>query len=244
MPLPCPTLRRLALAGLLAGSAAAAAPPSCAARSIATAPLVIELYTSEGCSSCPPADRWLSTLTRRAEVFPLAFHVDYWDRLGWTDRFARPAWTRRQYANAARNAGGGVYTPQVLVNGRDHRRWPSLPAADAAATVGVELARDGPDYVARVVRRPGAPPRLAAYWAVTEDGHVSQVRSGENQGATLHHDAVVRELLAVATVGDAPLAFTPGSGPDAVSGPKPRQVLFVVTDAATGTPLQAVRLGC
>ncbi|HKX93900.1 MAG TPA: DUF1223 domain-containing protein [Methylibium sp.] len=242
MPLPRPGLPLL-IAGLL-GATPAAGQPACAAQAAATAPLVVELYTSEGCSSCPPADRWLSTLKGRDGVFPLAFHVDYWDRLGWTDRFASPAWTRRQVDAAARRRSAAVYTPQVLVNGAEHRRWPALPAVSAPAVVALSLQRDGESYRARVGRLPGAPARLAGYWAVTEDAHVTRVRAGENGGATLHHDAVVRELHPVAQVGDAPLVFMPRSGPDPTSGPKPRQVLFVVTDADSGRPLQAARLGC
>jgi hypothetical protein len=242
MPLPHPGLPLL-IAGLVVATPAAGQ-TACAAHAAATEPLVVELYTSEGCNSCPPADRWLSTLKRRDGVFPLAFHVDYWDRLGWTDRFASPAWTRRQYDAAARRRSAAVYTPQVLVNGAEHRRWPALPAAAAPAVLALSLQRDGETYRARVSRLPGAPARLAGYWAVTEDDHVTRVRAGENGGATLHHDAVVRELHAVAQVGDAPLAFVPRSGPDPVSGPRPRQVLFVVTDADGGRPLQAARLGC
>lgn len=241
-----PAFPRLLLPLFVPALAAAAEPPvACSARSGATVPLVVELYTSEGCNSCPPADRWLGTLKGRADVLPLAFHVDYWDRLGWTDRFASPAWTRRQQEAGAHSGARFVYTPQVLVGGRDWRRWPALPAPASAAPVTLSLAREGGGYVARLTRLPGAPPLLSGYWAVTEDGHASQVRAGENAGVTLHHDAVVRELQAVPRI-DAgePLRFTPRSGPDALSGPRPRKLHLVVTDAATGLPLQALSLGC
>ncbi len=224
----------------LAGAASHAA--QCSAQSGAGAPLVVELYTSEGCSSCPPADRWLSQVKGRGDVVALAFHVDYWDRLGWTDRYASAAWTKRQYEVGARSGAGFVYTPQVLVNGRDYRRWPSLPAGAAAAPVALSLARDGEAYVAQVTRQAGAPRNLSGYWAVTEDGHVTQVKSGENHGATLKHDAVVRELLHVAVVGDGALRFQPR--PAEPGGAGTRRVQFVVTDAQTGTPLQALALGC
>ena len=93
--------------------------------------------------------------------------------------------------------------------------------------------------MAEAARPDGAPTPLAGYWAVTEDGHVSQVRAGENLGATLHHDAVVRELLAVPVL-DSPARFVPGSAP----GSARRHVVFVVTEATTGRPLQALSLGC
>ena len=84
---------------------------------------MVELYTSEGCNSCPPADRWLSTLKADPAVVALAFHVDYWDRLGWKDRFASAAFTARQAAQQATNGARFSYTPQVVVDGRDRNDW-------------------------------------------------------------------------------------------------------------------------
>jgi hypothetical protein len=236
-----PFLPSLAVLGVLCGGAALAAEsePACAARSGAIVPHVVELYTSEGCSSCPPADRWLAGLKNRPDVVPLAFHVDYWDRLGWVDRHASPLWTRRQQEAVARAGARVVYTPQVLLDGRDYRGWPSLPAAAEPARVALSLRRDGAVYVAEAARRGGAPAALAGYWAVTEDGQVSQVRAGENHGATLNHDAVVRELLAVPVL-DTAARFVPASP----SGSGRRHVLFVVTEAESGRPLQALSLGC
>lgn len=239
-------MRRVLSALMLSLPALAAAvePSTCLARSGSQVPRIVELYTSEGCNSCPPADRWLSTLKGRADVVALAFHVDYWDRLGWVDRFASPDWTRRQQFASSRSGASFVYTPQVLVGGRDYRAWPALPAAEAS-TVELSLAREGEAYVASLVRRRGAPDELTGYWAVTEDGHRSQVRSGENAGVTLQHDAVVRELKPVLLIDEGrPARFTPGTAPDATSGPRPRRVVFVVTDARSGKPVQAVGLGC
>ena len=115
---------------LLAAVAAFAVPASadvCTAKSGREAVALVELYTSEGCDSCPPADRWLSTTFRKGvagvAAIPLAFHVDYWDRLGWKDRFASPAYTERQYVAMRANHAGFVYTPQVLVQGRDFPEW-------------------------------------------------------------------------------------------------------------------------
>src|SRR5664279_22720 len=97
----------------------------CSAKSgMQTVPL-LELYTSEGCSSCPPTDRWLSGISAAGmaadKVVPLAFHVDYWDYIGWKDRFAKPTFTARQHEVATHNRSGFVYTPQLVFNGNDYR---------------------------------------------------------------------------------------------------------------------------
>ena len=222
----------------------AGAADTCRATSGATAPVVVELYTSEGCSSCPPADRWLSTLKGRPDVLPLAFHVNYWDKLGWTDRFATPEGTARQYelAKLDRTAGGGVYTPQVRAAGRDWRSWPRLPAADSTPAPALSLMRDGDAVTAQVAAFAGAP-RLSGYWAVLENQHRSQVRAGENAGETLQHDHVVRLYRPVAawSAGEGQRAQLQVSRGEALF---PRRVVFVVTDAATARPLQAVALGC
>ena len=230
------------------GTLAHAADATCRIQSGASAPRVVELYTSEGCSSCPPADRWLGQLQGRADVVALAFHVDYWNGLGWKDRFASADFTRRQQLQQAVNGARYNYTPQVVVDGRDRPDWPSmgLAAAPVTAPVAIALVRDGERFEASVTATAGAPSRLAAYWAVTEDDHVSAVKAGENAGATLRHVAVVRELQPVAAwaqpVGAATtLRFTP-SWP--ASAGNPRRVNLVVLDAASGRPVQAVKLGC
>ncbi len=243
----------LALALVMPASGFAA--NSCEARSGATRVNVVELYTSEGCSSCPPADRWLSTLASDTgganPVLPLAFHVTYWDRLGWADRFARPAYTERQYSVAAAIGAAVVYTPQVIVNGADWRNWPRLPKLEAAPDVQVQLSRDGGTFTARIKRRDGAAitQPVSGYWALLEDGHKTTVRAGENSGATLRHDHVV---IAYQPVGAWPAANEqqwqwrpPLSKPEAglASGIE-RRVAFVVVDAKTQKPLQALALGC
>lgn len=218
----------------------------CGARSGAVAPAVVELYTSEGCSSCPPADRWLSTLKGRPDVLALAFHVTYWDRLGWPDRFARPEYTQRQYALAQRAGRSNVYTPQVLVNGQDWRHWPRLPAAAAAATAApvLKLARDGEVVTLQVAPAAAAAAgRWAGHWVVLEDSHQSRVSAGENAGETLRHDHVVRQFQPVpawaAAAGlNQQLRVSRGDANF------PRRVAFVVVDAASQKPLQAVVLGC
>lgn len=244
-----PCLAAAAL-GLLATQALAQAPAACSARSGPTVAPIVELYTSEGCSSCPPADRWLSTLKADANVLAFAFHVDYWDYIGWKDRFAHPVHSARQGQQQAVNGARVRYTPQVVLNGADRPAWPMpvrpLAGPAARAAVDLVLARDGERFSATVLPAADAPARLAAWWAVTEHGHVSAVRAGENGGQTLKHDFVVREYRPVAAwasaaQGATTLQFTPSVPADPAH---PRQVSLVVVDAAGGKPLQGVRLGC
>ena len=246
----------LPLLVLLLGRAAAGAaePPLCEARSALRQTPLVELYTSEGCSSCPPADRWLSTLKgapppgqAQPPVLAAAFHVSYWDRLGWPDRFASAEFTARQAELMRASGARYVYTPQVLVNGRDWRGWPTLPVADAAlARASILLQRRGAQVQVRVAPGPGAPPQLALWWALLEDGHGSAVSAGENRGEQLRHDHVVRRYgrlpawpASAGAVQLPPLeAATKGEGGHAA------RLLVVVTDAATGAPLQAAQLVC
>ena len=250
--LPFFTRRACALIGGLAAAASLAAQPaaSCAARSASLVTPVVELYTSEGCNSCPPADKWLSRLVTEPDVVALAFHVDYWDRLGWKDRFSSAAHTERQAQQQAVNGARFSYTPQVVVDGMDRQGWPALrvsaSARSATAPVQLNLVRDGERFTATVQPLAGSPARLAAYWAVTEQGHVSAVKAGENEGVTLKHDFVVREYKPVPAwnvKGEAPstLSFSPAAAADAAH---PRHVNLVVVNADTGRPVQALKLGC
>lgn len=244
------------LALLLAGSpslwAAGAGDPTvqCSAQSAARVAPVVELYTSEGCSSCPPADRWLSSLKLGPDAVALAFHVDYWDRLGWKDRFASPAYTQRQAQHRQSNGARFSYTPQVVVDGRDQPDWHALPAREpwgtrATAHVAITLSALGGRYTATVRPEAGAPARLAAYWAVTESGHTTTVKAGENDGATLSHDHVVRALQAVsAWVAEFGNAVTLNYQPATPASTRARQLNLVVVDADTGRPVQALKLGC
>jgi len=223
---------------------------ACSASSGRTMVPVVELYTSEGCSSCPPADQWLSRFKADPAVVALAFHVDYWDRLGWKDRFGSPAYTARQAQQQQSNGARFSYTPQVVVDGRDRTDWPALAAPLAArsgnAPVELTLAREGQRVTASVTPLAGAPRQLTAYWAVTEQGHVSAVRAGENEGATLKHDYVVRAYRTVAawaTSAGAPASFAYDL-PTAADPAHPRAVNLVVVNAETGRPVQAVKLGC
>ena len=199
------------LAAALAIGAFAAAPANgaaCSAKSGPQAVPLIELFTSEGCSSCPPADRWLSATfaksSPRAAGIALAFHVDYWDRLGWKDRFATPAFTERQYDEMRANGGRFVYTPQVVVQGKDFPEWhdrravatlaaASAKPARAEITLAAERER-GWIAVKATARVPSPADRKGAvlYVALADDGLASEVKAGENAGARLEHDNVVR----------------------------------------------------
>jgi len=223
---------------------ATATAAACQAQSGATPPRVVELYTSEGCSSCPPADRWLSTLKGRSDVLALSFHVTYWDKLGWPDRFASSEFTQRQYAQARRDGSAQVYTPQVVVQGQDWREWPRLPPVPAAGLLPtLSLARQGDGVEAVVQPSAGQRGTWSGYWAVLEDNHASAVKAGENSGETLRHDHVVRLLRRLPTW-DAAVPQRLQLQVSRGVPEHPRSVVLVVTDGATQRPLQALRLDC
>ncbi len=228
-------------------TAALAQPNQCSVTSGATITPVVELYTSEGCSSCPPADKWASSLkgtSASGGAVVQAFHVGYWDYIGWVDRFAAPAYTQRQRDVAAKNKLRGIYTPQAVLDGKDWPRWSGTPTTQEPAKANITLKQQGTDqFEASVVPLPPAT-SWSAYWTITEHGHNSKVQAGENKGEFLKHDFVVRQLVQAgqyqATDGPQKLklnsiAHTPGH---------PRQVNLVVFDDKTGKPLQAVSLQC
>jgi len=187
--------------GLAALTTLAALPQPCFAGD-AGRPTVVELFQSQGCSSCPPAAANVAAISDRADVLALAFAVDYWDRLGWKDTFSKPAWTARQYAYARAMGRDGVYTPQVVVNGRVEgdgldangladliRRGdrgaggPSLSFAGGSVRVGAGAAPAG-----------GADVWLARY--IPRSVEVTVLR-GENAGHTLSYKDVVREMVLI-----------------------------------------------
>jgi len=178
-----------------------------AARAQAPArPLVVELFTSEGCSSCPPADAVLSDLARsRPDVLPLAFHVTYWDRLGWPDPFALRAATERQRDYAAVLGLDGLYTPQMVVDGRTDvvgsDRGGVLAALRGAASarpeqVALRLSRAGGQITLEVGA--GHAPQGSLLLIGYDTEHRTKVARGENAGSTLTESNVVRGLSRVA----------------------------------------------
>jgi hypothetical protein len=202
-------LALLVLALALSGGIDAA---QCRAVSPATTTALVELYTSEGCDSCPPADRWLSSLGPRGfapdRVVPIALHVDYWDYIGWKDPYARQAHSARQRKMAKLARAAMVYTPQVLLQGQDFRHWNSasfdqavskINAQPAKARISLSLDARGKDRFELEVAAEllGAAPgeAIALFLGAYENKLVSEVKAGENRGRTLPHDYVVLQWV-------------------------------------------------
>lgn len=166
---------------------------------------LLELYTSEGCNSCPPADRWLSAIRGSDSLVPLALHVDYWDRLGWKDRFASARFSERQYSLAQQAGSRAVYTPGVFLNLREFRGWGSGRFDDAVRAINAKPARadirlelDTPGLAQLAIKadfRLKAPNQGRAFVALYENRLSTDVKAGENRGVTLRHDYVVREWI-------------------------------------------------
>jgi len=247
--------RYLALTLLLASQAPVAmAAETCSARSGKTTTALLELYTSEGCSSCPPADRFLATLPNRArgldKVVPLAFHVPYWDYIGWTDAFAHPGYAERHSWLVARNGQRTVYTPHFFVSGKAVLNWHAgldqeiagVTADSATASIELRGAPSGKNELALTARVTSAPrdavPNL--FLAVTESGIVSAVRAGENRGATLGHDHVVRRLLGPFPVSGGSLAAHHAIALDPGWQRSQLRLVGFLQDADSGRVLQAV----
>lgn len=156
-----------------------------------------------------------------------------------------PASAQQQRSNGARFS----YTPQVVIDGVDRPRWQVVdsslfPRKRDPANVDIQLTREGAWVKATVQPRPGAPARIAAYWSITENGHVTSVKAGENQGAALNHDFVVRRFVPVAAWNATDLAAMSLRLDLDPPGAPPRFVNLVVVDEATQKPLQALKLGC
>jgi hypothetical protein len=199
---------RLALAFLALGVAVAAEARPCTAQSGPNTTALVELYTSEGCSSCPPADRWLSSLAARGyvpeRVVPIALHVDYWDYIGWKDPYAKRDFSLRQRKLTQLQRLALVYTPQVMLQGRDFRGWGTaafdeavaqINARPARARLGLEIVSVKSDALTvratAEVRDASQQDAAALYLGVYENRLESRVTRGENRGRTLAHDHVV-----------------------------------------------------
>ena len=247
-----------AMAGLLIPMTAMAIPaaPMCHATSGSQRGALVELYTSEGCSSCPPADRWFAQLAASADpkrLSLLAFHVDYWDSIGWPDRFGSAANSDRQRERVGNAGRRAVYTPQVMVGKRVGFPWgtpAALVALRAINALPSSLALDltampgagGYDVDLKASPMAGVSLQHAdLYLALYENGLSTQVKAGENEGVRLHHERVVRQLF-----GPYPLAGTQWSKalhvaapPDARAG---RLGLTAFVQSRSGDTLQALSL--
>jgi hypothetical protein len=188
-----------AILALLLPSLAAANQPVPAGT--APQPVVVELFTSQGCSSCPPADDYLGELARRRDVVALSFHVDYWDYIGWRDPFASPAATERQ-RDYARSLGlRMVYTPQMVIGGRKDAVGSDRAAVqrlieEAARQQQLEIgfSRDeGGRFYVELPAQPGFGGTASVWLAMFDREHETRVGRGENAGATLESYNVVRE---------------------------------------------------
>jgi hypothetical protein len=176
---------------------------------------LIELYTSEGCSSCPPAESWMTRLKDNPGLWknfvPIAFHVDYWDRLGWRDRFSSKQWTDRQFHYASLWKSESVYTPAVVQNGRELRDWSTTNFStpnEKAAGVLVAKTTDGRNFAIEYRPANAAAGNWDAHLALLASGVSSKVGAGENRGRDLKHDFVVLTLrdAAMEHGGDSPHA--------------------------------------
>lgn len=158
---------------------------------------LLELYTSEGCSSCPPAEAWLSNLIKEPQLWrdfvPVAFHVDYWDRLGWRDPFASKVWTARQYAYSSLWQTSTVYTPGFVLDGREwHNRGLPSSASELAGVLKVTIANN--ERVTASFQPAGTPSDYEIHLARLGFGMSTEVKAGENRGRKLLHDFVVLSL--------------------------------------------------
>ena len=223
----------------LARLAAAAVPlvVLCSSAGAASRPVVVELFTSQGCSSCPPADALLTRLAGRADLLPLAFHVTYWNALGWRDPYSFEAATERQAAYAT-ELGGGSYTPEIVVDGRHgmvgsaaREVEASIAAARGGDGVPLHLARSGGQVTIAVGAGRGEGRILLVGF---DPQHQTAVGRGENGGRTLTESNIVRSLRVVGRYTGQAMEVTEhgGAGQDAA----------VIIQGADGRILAAARI--
>jgi hypothetical protein len=228
---------------------------TCNATSGAQRAALLELYTSEGCDSCPPADRWVSALPARGfgatQVVTLAYHVDYWNYLGWNDPFAQARFTERQRFVNNRIRNRTIYTPQLMLDGRDYRQGLSLadfqqristvnrekPGADIALSMNVAADTLAASAHIKLNRKETG---AAVFLALYENKLANHVSAGENKGKRLEHDFVVRELAGPFSTEPATIHHQFRVAP--TWKPRDLSVAAFVQTAATGEVLQALAL--
>lgn len=219
---------------------------------------LLELYTSEGCSSCPPAEQWLSNLKKSGisnqQLIPLAFHVTYWDYIGWRDRFASDIYDQRQRGIARYNTQKTIYTPQFVLSGDDYRTYNQFNSdvhkiVSQNSVVDLKLsARKVDDMNIDVelyvdVTRSDVKD-VALFITIYEDDLNSNVEDGENEGELLHHDYVVRQLYGpfIQSGSDARISLKQSVTIDKKWKPKDLHLVAFAQNPHTGEVMQAVRL--
>jgi hypothetical protein len=201
-------LHRCVAVAIVAAALLVAAGSNRAARAAEDVPVVVELFTSQGCNTCPPADAYLGELAKRRDVVALSLHVDYWDYIGWKDTLSLGIATDRQRAYASHLGRGFVYTPQMVIDGAaeavgSHRATVAREIDDARAAAGkipVRVVYKGNDTM--TVSLPDAPSagKPATVWLVMYDAvHTTDIKSGENGGKQLTYYNVVREFRQIGT---------------------------------------------
>jgi hypothetical protein len=239
---------RILIASLLAGLPVAGM-AACVAQSGEGVTALVELYTSEGCSSCPPADRQLAQLRPGKRLVPLALHVDYWDDLGWHDPYAQEAFDRRQAWLVQVGGGRTVYTPQFFVGGEDVRpatldgRVRELNAHPARASLRLKARVQDSDTLSVSASAQSSVDGAELYLAVAENGLSSQVGAGENGGRRLSHDHLARAWVGPWSLQEGSLELR-RNVPLAKTWQRARlEVIAFVQDRHTGRVLQAVGTG-
>ncbi|MDA1088957.1 MAG: DUF1223 domain-containing protein [Proteobacteria bacterium] len=239
------TLKSLVTAASLAVAFSLAAPaPVIAAE--ATPLTVVELFTSQGCSSCPPADKFLGELAKRDDVLALSVHVDYWDYIGWKDPFADPRNTKRQRDYAKKLGLRYVYTPQMVIQGAfdstgSDRAKVQRKITEAAKLerLAVKISRAG-DGVRVALPNAGRVENAAIWLAVFDSQHDTEVKRGENSGQTLRYHNVVRGMTRIGTWTGQAVEITTKASEMAAQGRDGCAV--IVQSEKTGRILGAARL--
>jgi hypothetical protein len=221
--------------------------PATTFESGATQTTVIELFSSEGCSSCPPADAWMSQLKNSGELWknivPAVFHVDYWDGLGWSDRFAKAEFTQRQRTYAASWPTGAVYTPAFVVNGKEwsgffNREAPPKPRSEKVGILAVALKGDN-EAVATFSPENSTRGPLKLEVALLGTNLQSDVKRGENNGRKLHHDFVVLHLAKIDMVNEGNHWSGTVSLSTKAKTEKPAALAAWIKPGETAAPIQA-----
>ena len=208
-------------------------------------PIIVELFQSQGCSSCPPANAALNSIADRSDVIALSYAVTYWDRLGWKDKFADPAFTQRQYDYKAALKADSVYTPQVVLNGTKaivgngdgelNRAVKSMAPVSAIPSISVGK---GSVHIGADIKN--ASKRNATVWLVRYDPrtHNVAIRAGENGGRTLPHRNIVRQFTKLGNWSGKAADFALPSAKDAAL-----KTVIIVQSGSAGAILSAKQIG-